>query len=466
MIQACAAIVLAAGESSRFKSTLPKVAHPLAGRPLLNYLTDTLQQLDLQRRVVVVGHGKETVTALLPPGFEAVVQAEQRGTGHAAATALRALGDYAGDVLILCGDVPLVSVETLRKLLDVHRQERNGGTVLTVRVTDPHGLGRIVRDRDGRVQRIVEETDALPHERAITEINTGTYVFAAAPLARLLQALTCDNEQGEYYLTDIIELLLREGSAVGAVIADDPLEVTGINHRAHLAQIETVLRGRINTALMHAGVTLIDPASTYIAADVRVGSDTVIWPQTVLTGGTVIGSGCVIHGPTRIHDSVVGDRCRIEASVISGAQVGDDTTVGPFAHLRAGTVLAGRNRVGNFVETKQLTAGTGSKMSHLAYLGDATLGRDVNIGAGTITCNYDGFAKHPTVIGDRVFVGSDTQLVAPVTVGDDAVIAAGTTVTQDVPAGALALTRTPQVHKADYAAKRRQRRQEDGNGRA
>ncbi|HNW93804.1 MAG TPA: bifunctional UDP-N-acetylglucosamine diphosphorylase/glucosamine-1-phosphate N-acetyltransferase GlmU [bacterium] len=459
MAQPCAAIILAAGESSRFRSGLPKVAHPLVGRPMLNYLTDTLRQLELARCLTVVGHGRETVTALLPPGYEAVVQTEQRGTGDAAATALRALGDFAGDVLILCGDVPLVSRETLQRLLDVHRQEHNSGTVLTVRVEDPTGLGRIVRDLDGRVQRIVEEADAVPHERAIKEINTGTYVFAAPELTRLVGQLTCNNQQQEYYLTDIIEKLQCEGRAVGAVLADDPLEVMGINHRVHLAQVEAVLRRRINEGLMRAGVTLIDPAATYIEAGVQIGSDTVIWPQTVLTGATSIGPGCTICGPTRIHASVIGADCRIEASVLTGAQVGDGTTIGPFAHLREGTVLAGQNRVGNFVETKKLTAGAGTKMSHLSYLGDAQLGCKVNIGAGTITCNYDGFAKHPTVIGDRVFVGSDVQFVAPVTVGDDAVIAAGTTVTQPVPAGALALTRPPQINREGYAARRRARKE-------
>ena len=459
MTQPCAAIVLAAGESVRFHSRQPKVTHPLAGRPMLNYLTDTLQQFDLARRLVVVGHGREAVTALLPPGFEAVVQQEQRGTGDAAATALRRLGEFAGEVIILCGDVPLVSRETLQRLLDVHRHEQNGGTVLTVKVDDPAGLGRIVRDLDGRVQRIVEEADAVPHERAIKEINTGTYVFAARDLVRLIGQLTCNNQQQEYYLTDIIELLQREGQSVGAVIADDPLEVMGINHRGQLAQVEAVLRRRINDGLMRSGVTLVDPSATYVEAGVQVGSDTVIWPQVVLTGDTVIGAGCVIHGPTRIHASIIGARCRVEAAVITEARIGDDTTVGPFAHLRAGTVLAGRNRVGNFVETKKLQAGAGSKMSHLSYLGDTRLGEGVNIGAGTITCNYDGQVKHPTVIGDRVFVGSDVQFVAPVTVGDDAVIAAGTTVTQDVPAGALAIARPPQVNKDGYTARQRAKKE-------
>lgn len=460
-----AAIVLAAGESARFRSQCPKVLHPIVGQPMITYLTDTLRKLDLARKVVVVGYGRDQVIANLPAGFEPAVQDEQRGTGHAAAVGLKPLGDdFTGTVLILCGDVPLITEATLRRLLEVHHEEGNGGTVLTVKVDDPAGLGRIVRDIDGRVRKIVEEADALPAEKAITEINTGTYAFAAGPLRRLLSQLTCDNQQGEYYLTDVIELLQTEGYTVGAVRAEEPSEVMGINHRSHLAQAEAIIRRRINAHHLKNGVTLLDPEHTYIEATVAIGRDTVIHPGVTLRGATVIGEGCELAGPTRIVDSTLGDGCRVDTSVVTGAQVGPGTTIGPFAHLRPGTVLAGGNRVGNFVETKQCRAGKRSKMSHLSYLGDIEMGEDVNIGAGTITCNYDGFNKNKTKLGDRVFIGSDTQLVAPVELGDDVTTAAGSPITGNVPAGALALARARQVNKDGWTARQRAKHKGAGNG--
>jgi bifunctional UDP-N-acetylglucosamine pyrophosphorylase/glucosamine-1-phosphate N-acetyltransferase len=430
------------------RSTRAKVLHELGGRPLIRYPLAALARLAPSRIVVVVGHQADEVrSAVLASGLpvDTVVQAEQRGTGHAAQCAVPALGDFDGDVLLLYGDVPLVTTATLRRLCETHRTANADLTLLTMRFDDPTGYGRILRDDAGRVRGIVEHRDASPAERTITEVNPGLYVARASVLVPLLGALRADNAQGELYLTDVVGLAARAGRTIASIELERPDEVAGINTRAELAQMEATLRENLTRRWMDAGVTFEDPATAYVGPDVRIGRDTVIGPNVVLRGTTSIGEGCRIDGTAFLVDTTLGNRVHLLfACTADGAVIGDDAIVGPFARLRPGTQLAERVHIGNFVETKKALVGAGTKANHLTYLGDCEIGPDTNVGAGTITCNYDGSTgkKSKTVIGARVQIGSDTQLVAPVTVHDDAYVGAGTTVTRDVPAGALVVTRS------------------------
>jgi bifunctional UDP-N-acetylglucosamine pyrophosphorylase / glucosamine-1-phosphate N-acetyltransferase len=443
------------------RSTRAKVLHELGGRPLVRYPLAAVAGLEPARIVVVVGHQADEVrSAVLASGLsvETVVQAEQRGTGHAAQCAVPALGDFDGDVLILYGDVPLVTTATLRRLRDAHRAERADVTLLTMRFADPTGYGRILRDARGRVCGIVEHRDASPEERAITEVNPGLYCVRADVLVPLLGELRADNEQGELYLTDVVGLAARAGRTIASVELDRPEEVAGINTRAELAQMEAMLRDETTRRWMDAGVTFEDPATAYVGPDVTIGRDTVIGPNVVLRGTTRIGEGCRLDGTAFLVDTTLGDRVHLRFACSSeGAVIGDDAIVGPFSRLRPGTELGPRVHIGNFVETKKAVVGAGTKANHLTYLGDCEIGPDTNVGAGTITCNYDGSTgkKSKTTIGARVQIGSDTQLVAPVTVHDDAYVGAGTTVTRDVPAGALVVTRTPPKVFEGWVTRRR-----------
>jgi bifunctional UDP-N-acetylglucosamine pyrophosphorylase/glucosamine-1-phosphate N-acetyltransferase len=448
-VRPLAAIVLAAGLGTRMRSVRAKVLHELGGRPLVRYPLAALAGLGPARVVVVVGHQAEEVRdAVLASGLpvETVVQAEQHGTGHAAQCAVPALGEFDGDVLLLYGDVPLVTTATLRRLVETHRAANADLTLLTMRFEDPSGYGRIVRDDAGRVRGIVEHRDATPAERAITEVNPGLYCVRAALLVPLLAELRADNAQGELYLTDVVGLAAQAGRIIASVELERPEEVAGINTRAELAHMEALLRDDVTRRWMDAGVTFEDPATAYVGPDVEIGRDTVIGPNVILRGTTRIGEGCRIDGTAFLVDTTLGNRVHVLFACVSdGAVVGDDAIVGPFARMRPGTELGPRVHIGNFVETKKATLGAGTKANHLTYLGDCEIGPDTNVGAGTITCNYDGSTgkKSKTVIGARVQIGSDTQLVAPVTVHDDAYVGAGTTVTRDVPAGALVVTRTP-----------------------
>jgi len=441
--------VLAAGLGTRMRSARAKVLHELGGRPLVRYPLAAVAGLEPARIVVVVGHQADEVrSAVLASGLpvDTVVQAEQRGTGHAAQCAVPALGDFDGDVLILYGDVPLVTTATLRRLRDAHRTEGADVTLLTMRFADPTGYGRILRDDAGHVRSIVEHRDASPEERAITEVNPGLYCVRSDVLVPLLGELRADNAQGELYLTDVVGLAARAGRTIASVELERPEEVAGINTRAELAQMEATLRDETTRRWMDAGVTFEDPATAYVGPDVTIGRDTVIGPNVVLRGATRIGEGCRLDGTAFLVDTTLGDRVHLRFACSSeGAVVGDDAIIGPFARLRPGTELGPRVHIGNFVETKKAVVGAGTKANHLTYLGDCEIGPDTNVGAGTITCNYDGSTgkKSKTTIGARVQIGSDTQLVAPVTVHDDAYVGAGTTVTRDVPAGALVVTRTP-----------------------
>jgi bifunctional UDP-N-acetylglucosamine pyrophosphorylase/glucosamine-1-phosphate N-acetyltransferase len=455
------AIVLAAGLGTRMRSAEAKVLHRLGGRPLIAWPLTVLRELGVARTVVVVGHQAEAVRAAAEAalaGVETVHQPEQRGTGDAVRCAAGAFAGFGGDVLVLYGDVPLVRAATLRALVDAHRAAGATLSLLTADFADPSGYGRIVRDAAGRVRGIVEERDASPEERRITEINPGFYCVAAAELAPLLSGLRSENAQGEYYLTDLVALAARAGRRIVTVPVEQPWEVAGINTRTELARMEALVKSQQVARWLEAGVTFEDPATAYVGPEVTIGPDTVIGPNVILRGRTRVGAGCRLDGSAYLVDATLGDRVHLRfACVLEGAEVGDDAIVGPFARLRPGTRLGPRVHIGNFVETKNAVLGAGTKANHLAYLGDCEVGPDTNVGAGTITCNYDGFAKHRTTIGARVQIGSDTQLVAPVAVADDAYIGAGTTVTRDVPAGALALSRVPLRIVPGWTARRRAR---------
>ncbi|MBI5656134.1 MAG: bifunctional UDP-N-acetylglucosamine diphosphorylase/glucosamine-1-phosphate N-acetyltransferase GlmU [Geobacter sp.] len=454
-----AAVILAAGKGTRMKSDLVKVLHPVGGMPLVAWPVMSARQAGAARMVLVVGHQAEKVQEYFAreESLSFAAQLEQLGTGHAVACAHEALAGFDGTVLILCGDVPLIRGETLSAMLAEHRQRNATLTVLTTHLENPHGYGRVVKREGGRVLRIVEEKDATLDERQIREINSGIYCVEAGFLFDAVASLSNDNAQGEYYLTDIVTQAAERGLLAIAFSIDDPNEVMGVNDRVQLAAAGTVIRRRINEGLMLAGTTIVDPASTYIDGTVQIGTDTIIHPNVQISGNTVIGMGCVIEPSVVIRDCRIADRVTIKAgSVMTGSTVGEETAVGPMAHLRPETALGAHVKIGNFVETKKIDMGEGSKSSHLTYLGDATIGRDVNIGCGTITCNYDGVKKHRTVIEDGVFVGSDVQLVAPVTVGRNSLIAAGTTVTHDIPPDSLAIARSPQVNKVGWKLKKRE----------
>ncbi len=451
-------LILAAGEGTRMKSAAPKVLHLAAGKPLLAHVLDAVSALKGAASGVVLGRSADEVKARFagrPLNY--FFQKERRGSGHAVRTARTWLARRKGDVIVLCGDAPLVKPGTLKTLVSLHRRERNAATLLTARVPDPSGYGRIVRGSDGRPAAIVEHKDADPAQLALDEINSGTYVFRVSDLLKALDRVRPNNAKGEYYLTDVIGLLALDGKSLGALRVEGLEECLGVNTRAELAAAEKILRRREADRLMADGVTIVDPDAVYVDAGVRVGPDTVLWPQTYLLGDTRVGAGCQIGPFSWIKDSRVSDGVRVTASFVEGSAVGFEAGVGPFARLRSGARLGARVRVGNFVEIKKSVLAPGVKAGHLAYLGDARIGADVNIGAGVITCNYDGVSKHPTTIGAGAFIGSNVNLVAPVAVGRGAVVGAGSTVTEDVPAGSLALERSRQILKPGWALKKRRR---------
>lgn len=449
------AVILSAGKGTRMKSACPKVLHQVCGKPMVSYVIDAAQKSGAQQIVLVIGHGSEMVREELGERFEYALQEPQLGTGHALQTALPAVADSADSLLVLCGDTPLLTVPTLSRLGAYFADTKAACTILTAVMDMPKGYGRIVRDSGGNVQSIVEEKDASAAEKEIKEINAGVYFFDKKALLSVIGNLSPNNAQGEYYLTDVIAFLINKGHTVNAFTVADAREIMGVNDRIQLSYAAKILRWRKLLALMASGVTVIDPDSTYIDEDVTVGPDTIIEPQTFLRGVTSLGGNCHIGPACDITDSQVGDDCRLNRAVLWGAKVGANCTIGPFAYLRPGTVLGDKVKVGDFVELKKSTVGTGSKVPHLSYIGDAEIGAGVNIGCGTITCNYDGFAKYPTVIEDGAFIGSNTNLVAPVKVGKNSIIAAGSTITSEVPPDALALGRARQVNKESWAAQKR-----------
>ncbi len=425
-------ILLAAGLGTRMKSTLPKVLHLVCGRPMIAYALDAARMAGTETPVVVIGHGAEAVRNYLGETARCVLQDPPLGTGHAVLQAESLLRGATDLVLVTYADMPLLRPETLTLLVETQQQNPGPMTILTVIADDPRGFGRIVRAADGTVQAIVEEAVATPEQLSIRELNVGAYCFRADWLWEALHRIPV-SKKGEYYLTDTVELAVRDGQTVQAVLTDDPTEAIGINTRVHLAEAEKLMRRRINTAHMLNGITLIDPDTTYIQPGVTIGRDTVIWPNTHLEAGTSIGEACEIGPDTVVRGSTIGPRCKVVKSVVEYAWLEEDVDIGPFAHLRKGARLCKGVHMGNFGEVKDSTLGPGTKMGHFSYIGNATIGANVNIGAGTITCNYDGVKKNPTEIGDETFIGSDTMLVAPVKVGKRAKTGAGAVVTRDVP---------------------------------
>lgn len=455
-----ACVILAAGEGTRMKSDLPKPLHGVCGRPMIVHVLDTLERLEPERMAVVVGAGADRLRELIADRAVACEQPRQLGTGHAALCAAPALEDFEGDVLITYADIPLVTAATLQALIDHHRSVGASATVLTTEVADPTGYGRIVRDSARAVAAIVEHRDASPEQRAIREINTGIYVFDAQALRGALGELTPDNDQGELYLTDAIAILVAYGRSVSAVATADPCEVMGINNRVQLAEAERIARDRIREALMLDGVTLVDPPSTFIDAGVTVGRDTVIGPGCHLLGETTVGSGCEIRGHVTLRSATVGNGVLLrDHTVIEDSAVGDGAQVGPFSLVRGNSEVGRGCKVGSSAEINRSRLGDGSKMQHFSYIGDTTVGHDVNIGAGAITCNYDGVDKHPTVIEDGAFIGSDVILIAPLTIGSGAYTAAGSVISKDVPEGTLAIERGDQRIIEGWAERVRKRRE-------
>ena len=438
------------------KSALPKVLHRLAGRTLIGHVLRTAEALEPATLTVVVGYQADVVKRALVDQSQVrfVIQEPQLGTAHAVLQTAPLLAGASGTLVLLSGDVPLLRKRTLTRLITAHRETGAAASVLTALVERPYGYGRIVRTK-GAIARIVEERDASPSQRVIREINTGVYAFDLAPLFPALQSVAARNAQAEYYLPDLIAVYRRRRLGVATVLVEDPVEVRGINSRSELAEVGAIVRQQKNEELMAAGVTLVDPSTTYIDTDVLIGTDTVIHPNVYLEGQTRIGTACEIRSGVRITDSVIGDRVTINNfTVIDGATVASDARVGPFAHLRPKSDIRAGAHVGNFVELKNTTLGEGSKARHLTYLGDATIGSRVNVGAGTITCNYDGQRKYPTIVEDGAFIGSDSQLVAPVRIGRDAYVAAGSSIVEDVPAGALGIARGRQSNVAGWVEKK------------
>lgn len=432
------AVILAAGQGTRMRSSLPKVLHPLAGRPMVFYALEAARQACAEKPLLVIGHAAQEVRQVVGEAADFVLQQPQLGTAHAVMQAEALLRGKSDQVLVAPADLPLVRAETMQRLIQAQSAHRGPITLLTVMADSSSDFGRVVRDEAGRVQAIVERAHATADQLRIAEVNVGVYCLAADWLWEALRRIPL-SPKGEYYLTDLVALAVEEGLSVQALTLDDPSEAVGINTRLHLAQAEAVLRQRINAHWMLAGVTLVDPATTYIEAGVTIGADTVIWPNTYLQGRTHIGAACVIGPNAILRDTQVGDRCRILASVLEQAVLEDEVDIGPFGHLRKGAYLARGVHMGNFGEVKDSYLGPGSKMGHFSYIGNATIGAGVNIGAGTITCNYDGEKKHPTEIGAGAFIGSDTMLVAPVKVGEGARTGAGSVVTKDVPPNSLAV---------------------------
>ncbi|QHT45109.1 bifunctional UDP-N-acetylglucosamine diphosphorylase/glucosamine-1-phosphate N-acetyltransferase GlmU [Bacillus sp. SB49] len=447
------AVVLAAGQGTRMKSKLYKVLHPVCGKPMVQHVVDQLNTLELDELITVVGFGAEKVQDQLGEDSHYVVQEKQLGTGHAVLQADDILADKQGTTVVVCGDTPLLTGETLQKLLDHHDAEGAKATILTAHAEHPHGYGRVIRGGNGQVERIVEQKDASEEEQAVQEINTGTYCFDNAMLFEALKNVSNDNVQGEYYLPDVVEIMKDRGETVSAYQTPEFSESLGVNDRVALAKAEKLMKERINEKHMRNGVSLVDPDQTYIGPDVVIGQDVVIYPGTVLEGETVIEDDAVIGPHTTIKNCHVGKETSIKQSAAADSKIGARVQIGPFAHIRPQSSLGDDVKIGNFVEVKKAQFGNGSKASHLSYIGDAEVGSGVNIGCGTITVNYDGENKFLTTIEDDAFIGCNSNLIAPVTVGKGAYVAAGSTINQDVPSEALSIARSRQTNKEGYATK-------------
>ncbi|SDE21449.1 bifunctional UDP-N-acetylglucosamine diphosphorylase/glucosamine-1-phosphate N-acetyltransferase GlmU [Sporomusa acidovorans] len=449
------AIILAAGKGTRMKSALPKVLHQVGGKPMVRQVLDAAAFAGADKKVVVIGFGAQTVAEALAGQAEFVVQTEQLGTGHAVMQAKKQLAAFAGTVMVLCGDTPLLTGGLLSELYAEHNKQQAAATVLTAVMPDPAGYGRVIRNQAGQVEKIVEHKDASPAELSVSEINTGIYCFEAGKLLAALDGLTCDNAQGEYYLTDVIAILNKQAQKVWAVTAGDYRETLGINSRLQLAEAESIIRRRKLEALMESGVTIMDPNSTFIDLQVEIAPDTIIYPFTWIEGQSKIGANSLIGPNTRLTNTIVGNNTTIHFSYAHDCTVGSHVILGPYVHLRPDTCLQDGVKVGNFVEVKNSVVGEKSKIPHLSYIGDTDMGAGVNIGSGTITVNYDGKLKHRTTIEDDAFIGCNTNLVAPVKVGSGSYVAAGSTITKNVPPGSLGVARARQNNIEGWAEKQR-----------
>ncbi|WP_019413356.1 bifunctional UDP-N-acetylglucosamine diphosphorylase/glucosamine-1-phosphate N-acetyltransferase GlmU [Paenisporosarcina sp. TG20] len=447
------AVVLAAGQGTRMKSKLYKVLHSVCGKSMLEHVVDHVQEVGAERIVTIVGHGAEKVQDKLGNRSEYALQSDQLGTAHAVLQADAVLGKLAGTTLVVCGDTPLIRPNTMQELLKHHQDTSAKATILTGISEDPTGYGRILRDEQGYVKRIVEQKDASVDEQKVREINSGTYCFDNEALFAALKLVKNDNSQGEYYLPDVIEILKNQGEIISAYATNDFEETLGVNDRIALSQAETLMRKRIAEKHMKNGVTIISPTNTYISADAIIGYDTVLEPGVIIEGASVIGEDCLIGPNSHIKDSKIGNRTTVHSSVITLSTIGDDTTVGPFAHIRPQSEIGNEAKIGNFVEIKKTKLGNKSKVSHLSYLGDAEVGERVNIGCGAITVNYDGKNKFLTTIEDDSFVGCNSNLIAPVTIGQGSYVAAGSTITKNVPAQSLSIGRARQENKEGYVEK-------------
>jgi bifunctional UDP-N-acetylglucosamine pyrophosphorylase / glucosamine-1-phosphate N-acetyltransferase len=447
------AVILAAGQGTRMKSKLYKVLHPVCGMPMVEHVINNVSQLGVEKIVTIVGHGAEKVQEQLGEKSEYALQAEQLGTAHAVQQAASLIEGKPGTTLVVCGDTPLIRPETMQALLDHHAATKAKATILTAIAENPSGYGRILRNEAGSVERIVEQKDASPEEQLVTEINTGTYCFDNEALFEALKLVSNDNVQGEYYLPDVIEILQKQGEIIAAFATDSFEETLGVNDRVALSEAERIMRARIAEKHMRAGVSIIDPATAYISAQAEIGRDTILQPNVIIEGNTKIGEDCFISSGTTIANSVIGDRTTIRSSHVYDSTVGEDAAVGPFAHLRPASELGNDVKIGNFVEVKKAALGNGSKVSHLSYIGDAEVGSNVNIGCGTITVNYDGKNKYVTKIEDDSFIGCNSNLIAPVTIGKGSYVAAGSTISKDVPSDSLAIARARQENKEGYANK-------------
>lgn len=450
----CMALVLAAGQGVRMRSSIPKVLHPLCGKPIISHIVSAINGAGVKKCVVVINPDGEAIKETLGADLEYAYQMERLGTGHAVMIAQQHLSDGYKYVLVLPGDVPLIKSSTLRRLRDIAQNGGYAAVVLTAVMDDPAGYGRIIRNNSGDVDAIVEDKDATDEQKSIKEINSAIYCFEIGVLKDALNKLDNNNAQHEYYLTDVIAVIKRQGLKVGALVVENADEVVGVNDRIQLAQAAALLRKHVAMTLMAEGITIIDPSSVYIDVDVKIGRDTVIYPGNVLEAGTVIGEQCILYPNSRLSNAVIGDRVTIQSSVIIDSKVGDDTTVGPFAYLRPGTSIGNHARIGDFVEIKNSNIGDGTKVPHLCYVGDADVGKKVNFGCGSVVVNYDGVRKYRTVVKDNAFIGCNANLVSPVEVEENAYIAAGSTITDNVPAGALAIARARQVTKDGWVAKK------------